>query len=81
MKALDKVDNDLKSKIGKRIKQLREEKTGLSSAAFAKKIDKDKQSQSRWEKEGASIFIINKFCKEINITLMDFFNADIFNSK
>ncbi len=80
MRKLDKDDIELKGKIATRIKSLRES-TGMLMTAFAKDTDKDKQSQSRWEKKGASILTINKFCKEIGITLSEFFNDPLFRKK
>ena len=77
MRKLDEDDIALKDKIASRIKSLREA-TGKGMTAFAKDSYKDKQSQNRWEKEGASIFTINKFCKEIGISLSDFFNDPLF---
>jgi len=77
MRKLDKDDIALKAKIASRIKSLRKA-TGKGMTAFAKDNYKDKQSQNRWEKEGASIFTINKFCKEIGISLSDFFNDPSF---
>jgi hypothetical protein len=77
MRKLDDEDKELKTKIASRIKSLRAA-TGKGMTAFAIDNYKDKQSQSRWEKEGASIFTINKFCKEIGITLNEFFNDPLF---
>ncbi|MBN8860531.1 MAG: helix-turn-helix transcriptional regulator [Sphingobacteriales bacterium] len=80
MRKLDKDDIDIKDKIAIRMKALRE-KTGKHMSAFASETDKDKQSQYRWEKKGASILTVNKFCKEIGISVYDFFNAPIFKGK
>jgi len=80
MRKLDEDDIKLKKKIAERIKALRKA-TGKGPSQFASEIDKDKQSQSRWEKEGASIFTINKFCNEIGITIFDFFNDPLFGVK
>jgi len=77
MRKLDKDDMVLKAKIASRIKSLRKA-TGKGMTAFAKDTDKDKQSQNRWEKQGASISTINKFCKEIGISLSEFFNDPLF---
>jgi transcriptional regulator with XRE-family HTH domain len=77
MRKLDDDDKELKIKIASRIKSLRKA-TGLLMTEYAKDNYKDKQSQSRLEKQGASIFTINKFCKEIGITLSEFFNDAIF---
>jgi transcriptional regulator with XRE-family HTH domain len=77
MRKLDDDDILLKAKIANRIKTLRSS-TGKGMAAYAADTDKDKQSQSRWEKQGASINTINKFCIEIGITLADFFNDPLF---
>jgi len=77
MRKLDEDDIELKKKIAERIKALRET-TGKGPSQFASDTDKDKQSQSRWEKEGASIFTINKFCKEFNMTIFEFFNDPSF---
>jgi transcriptional regulator with XRE-family HTH domain len=80
MRKLDDEDKELKTKIASRIKSLREA-TGMLMTEYAKDTYKDKQSQSRWEKEGASIFTINKFCKERGITLSEFFNDPLFGKK
>ena len=77
MRKLDSDDIDLKKKIALRIKSLRKA-TGKKMTEFAKDTYKDKQSQNSWEKEGASIFTINKFCKEIGIDLNEFFDDPIF---
>jgi hypothetical protein len=77
MRKLDKDDIELKKKIAKRIVALRES-TGKGMKEFATETDKEKQSQYRWEKQGASIFTINKICKEMNMTIYDFFNDKLF---
>ncbi len=77
MRKLDKDDIELKIKIASRIKTLREG-TGKHMSEFASDVDIDKQSQSRWEKQGASIFTINKFCKEFGIAIFDFFDDPLF---
>lgn len=80
MRKLDEDDIELKKKIAERIKALRKA-TGKGPSQFASDIDKDKQSQSRWERQGASIFTINKFCREFGITVFDFFNDPLFKKK
>ena len=80
MRKLDKEDIEIKNKIALRMKILREE-TGKIMSEFASDTDKDKQSQYRWEKKGASILTINKFCKEIGISVFDFFNDKLFKTK
>jgi hypothetical protein len=80
MRKLDKDDISIKNKIATRMKTLRE-KTGKPMATFASESDKDKQSQYRWEKKGASILTVNKFCKEVGISVYDFFNDPIFKEK
>ena len=80
MRKLDEDDMRLKIKIASRIKSLRKA-TGMLMTEYAKDNYKDKQSQSRLEKQGASIFTINKFCKEIGITLNEFFNDPLFKKK
>jgi len=77
MRKLDDDDIELKRRIALRIKALRKD-TGKKMTEFAKDNYKDKQSQSRWEKEGASIFTINKLCKELGISLSNFFDDPIF---
>jgi len=75
---LDKSDIALKAKIALRIKKLREA-TGKNQARFATDADKDRQTFSRWETgRGATIYTVNKICKELNISLSDFFNDPIF---
>lgn len=80
MRKLDEDDIKLKRKIAERIKVLRKA-TGKGPSQFASDTYKDKQSQTRWEKEGASIFTINKFCNELGITIYDFFNDPLFGVK
>ncbi|MGN6495638.1 MAG: helix-turn-helix transcriptional regulator [Agriterribacter sp.] len=78
MAKLDKTDLILKKKIAERIRQLREEKEGKQSA-FAKQTLRDRQTISRWETgRGASIYTINKLCKEFNLSLKDFFDSETF---
>jgi len=78
MAKLDKIDSDLKVKIAQRIKALREE-SGKTQSIFAKNNLKDRQTLSRWETgRGASIYTINKLCKEFNITISEFFDDPLF---
>ena len=81
----------LANKIATRIKQLREEKTGPIQMDFVRKYNVEKQTISRWESQikidkktgtkagrGITIYTVKEFCNLIDITLMDFFNDDLF---
>lgn len=72
---------DLNDKISKRIKSLREKVEPIQSK-FADDNMIDRQIVSRWEsttnKRGISIHSINKFCKMIKISLLEFFNDELF---
>jgi len=81
MPKLDNNDILLKGKIAKRIKSLREN-SGKNQSTFASDSEKDRQTLSRWETgRGATIYTINKFCKEIGISLSKFFDDPIFKEK
>ncbi len=78
MAKLDSIDLDLKARIAKRIKNLRES-TGENQSQFASAYDKDRQTLNRWETgRGATIYTINKFCAELKISLSDFFDDPLF---
>jgi len=75
---LDSTDIKLKRAIAQRFKEIRES-TGQTQQNFAHGSGRDKQSYNKNEKgKGATIYTINKFCIENEITLQDFFNSDIF---
>ncbi|WP_207632898.1 helix-turn-helix domain-containing protein [Foetidibacter luteolus] len=75
---MDDIDIDLKRKIAQRMKDLRIS-TGKKMSEFAKDSEKDRQSLHRWEKgRGATVYTINKFCREIGITMKDFWNDSLF---
>ncbi|MEJ7820688.1 MAG: helix-turn-helix domain-containing protein [Chitinophagaceae bacterium] len=75
---LDNIDLKLKSAIAARFKDIRQ-KTGTTQQNFAHSSGRDKQSYSKNERgKGASIYTINKFCVENNMTLSDFFNSESF---
>ncbi len=81
MPKLDDIDLALKEKIARRIKGLRE-RSGKNQSTFASDAEKDRQTLSRWETgRGATIYTINKFCKEIGISLSKFFDDPIFKEK
>lgn len=67
---------EFRSKLGKRIEQLRREK-GLSQIELAAMIDKDKQVINRYEKQGANptAFIMKLIATSLEVTvdeLLDF---------
>ncbi len=81
----------LANKIATRIKELREEKTGSVQMDFVRKYNVEKQTINRWESQikvdkktgkktgrGVTIYTVKEFCNLIGITLMDFFNDDLF---
>jgi transcriptional regulator with XRE-family HTH domain len=81
MPTLDNIDIALKEKIARRIKSLRES-SGKKQSAFASDTEKDRQTLSRWETgRGATIYTINKLCKELGISLSQFFDDPIFIEK
>lgn len=78
---LDNIDINLKLAIAKRFEEIRKN-SGKTQEAFAHESGRDKQSYNKNEKgKGATIYIINKFCIENGITLMDFFDSQLFFSK
>lgn len=78
---LDDIDNNLRQAIAKRLKELRKE-TGKTQQDFAHGSGRDKQSYHKNESgKGTSIYAINKFCMESDITLMQFFNSPLFQNE
>lgn len=78
MAALSEQDEILKSKISRRIKELREA-TGLSQAQFSAHHLIDRQTLNRWENgRGVTIYTINRFSNMVSITLAEFFDNSIF---
>jgi transcriptional regulator with XRE-family HTH domain len=76
---LDKIDQQLKSAIAQRFKDIRE-KTGKTQQNFAHGSGRDKQSYGKNERgKGATIYTISKFCIENNISLSQFFDSEMFN--
>lgn len=71
----------LKENIGKRVKELRLIKLGISQYDFAKKINLDRTYLSRVEsgKQNITIEKINEICLGLNITLSEFFS--VFNDR
>ena len=75
---LDKSDIELRKNIASRFKEFREN-SGKSQTEFAYELGMDKQTWYRLEKgRGATIYTINKFCKNQGITLSQFFDSPIF---
>lgn len=75
---LDKIDLDLRAKIALRFRELRQ---GLNKTQeqLASESGRDKQAYNKNETgKGATIYTINKFCIENNLTLSNFFDSDIF---
>jgi transcriptional regulator with XRE-family HTH domain len=78
---LDNTDIALRTAISKRLKELRLQ-SGKTQESFAHESGKDKQSYNRNETgKGATIYTINKFCKENDITLKQFFDSPLFGKK
>lgn len=76
---LDNIDLKLKRAIAHRFREIREA-TDKTQQNFAHEAGRDKQSYSKNERGiGASIYTINKFCIENNITLMNFFSSELFS--
>lgn len=76
---LDNTDIKLKRAIALRFKEIRES-TGLTQQNFAHGSGRDKQSYNKNEKgKGATIYTINKFCLENEISLSEFFNSELFS--
>ncbi|APS39791.1 hypothetical protein [Salegentibacter sp. T436] len=91
MAELSKENIILANKIATRIKNLRTEVTGSKQMDFVRKYNIEKQTISRWESQitidkktgkksgrGITIYTVEEFCNLIDITLMDFFNDDLF---
>lgn len=83
MAKASKEERLLNEKIAKRIKSLR---TAIEpiQARFAKENLLDRQLLSRWEnstdKRGVSIHTIKRFCDMIGISLVEFFDDDLFTN-
>lgn len=71
---------DIKSKIGERIKSLRETKE-LSQKELAYRSDLDRSYIASVEKGHRNISIVNieKICKALNISISSFFNNTLFD--
>lgn len=75
---LDHTDIKLRNAIAKRFREIRisSEKT---QEDFAHESGRDKQSYNKNETgKGATIYTINKFCVENNISLKFFFDSPLF---
>lgn len=78
---LDNIDIKLKRAIAQRFKEIREA-SGETQQSFAHGSGRDKQSYNKNEKgKGATIYTINKFCIENEMTLEEFFNSELFAIK
>lgn len=78
---LDEVDLKLKAQIAQRFKELRES-SGKTQQNFAHSSGRDKQSYNRNETgKGATIYSVNKFCLENELTLKEFFDSPLFVNK
>lgn len=91
MAQLSKEDIILANKISERIKELRILSTGLKQIDFANKHNIDRQILNRWESKvkidektgrpkgrGITVYTVERFCKMLDITLKDFFDAPAF---
>jgi len=77
---LDNIDLKLKRAIAQRFKEIREA-SGETQQDFAHGSGRDKQSYNKNERgKGATIYTINKFCIENEISLGDFFSSDLFST-
>jgi transcriptional regulator with XRE-family HTH domain len=77
---LDITDLKLKRAIAQRFKEIREA-SGETQQSFAHGSGRDKQSYNKNEKgKGATIYTINKFCLENEISLSEFFNSGLFST-
>jgi transcriptional regulator with XRE-family HTH domain len=78
---LDNTDVALRAAISKRLKELRVQ-SGKTQESFAHGSGKDKQSYNRNETgKGATIYTVNKFCIEHEITLRQFFDSPLFGKR
>jgi transcriptional regulator with XRE-family HTH domain len=78
---LDNIDVQLKLAIAKRFEEIRKH-SGKTQEAFAHGSGRDKQSYNKNEKgKGATIYTINKFCFENDISLKQFFDSPLFVKK
>lgn len=78
---LDQIDVELREAIAERIKELRKS-SGKKQTHFASEnMETDKQMLHRLEVgRGASIYSVNKICRGLGISLMDFFDSPKFKS-
>ncbi len=75
---LDDKDLKLKKAIAMRFKEIRQ-RSKKTQEAFAHESGRDKQSYNKNETgKGATVYIINKFCQENEITLKYFFDSPLF---
>lgn len=75
---LDDIDLKLRDAIGKRLKEIRN-KVGKTQETLAHESGRDKQSYNKNETgKGTTIYIVNKFCIENNISLKYFFDSPLF---
>jgi putative transcriptional regulator len=72
-------DNEFIIKVGLRIKEIREKK-GITQSELAKLCDKDRQNLNRIEKGHVNISVtyLKIITKNLNISLLDFFNSNLF---
>jgi transcriptional regulator with XRE-family HTH domain len=78
---LDNIDIQLRLAIAKRFEEIRKV-SGKTQEAFAHESGRDKQSYNKNERgKGATIYTVNKFCIENNITLKQFFDSPLFGKK
>lgn len=81
MAKLTDEDKILRTKIIRRLKELRQSVTN-NQTEFANDLGLDKQLINSWEslnnERGVSIYSINKICIALNISLKEFFDSSIF---
>jgi len=77
---LDKTDLALRSKIALRFRELRQS-FNKTQEQLANESGRDKQAYNKNETgKGATIYTVNKFCLENDLTLSYFFDSEIFDS-
>jgi transcriptional regulator with XRE-family HTH domain len=75
---LSKEDLKFRNQIAARLREIRE-KTGKSQTQFSYELNVDSQSVSRYETgNGASVYVIKRYCKLAGVPLEDFFKSPIF---
>lgn len=78
---LDKIDLVLRALIAQRFRELRES-FNKTQEQLAHEGGRDKQAYNKNETgKGATIYTVNKFCIENEISLKEFFDSPLFSIK